>query len=211
MRPATAHLVLLRAFTAATAAAACGLLLPGSAEAQRLPYRLLPESTFQVRTATDGVLGGFAHEHLVRADSVAGTIRIDPDALDRTHLDLTIPTDHLRVATDADEGDREEIRASMLGQVLAADEHPEIRFTSRHGTLTDEGVTLIASLTLAGVTRGVLVPLEVTTRADTLQARGTFTVKQTHFDIEPYSFGFGTIRVADEVRFEVDVAVVPRR
>jgi hypothetical protein len=41
--------------------------------------------------------------------------------------------------------------------------------------------------------------------ADTLMASGSFTVRQTDFGIQPYSTGFGTVKVADPVRFEFDV------
>lgn len=177
--------------------------------AQRVPYRLLPESRFEVRTGTEGLLGAFAHEHVVRADSLKADVRIDPRAPGRSHVELVIPVVRLRVVTEADAGQREEIRRAMLEQVLLAEAHPQIRFTSYHGEEREGGVTLVGALTLVGVTRGVRIPLDVDFRRDTVRAVGTFRIKQTHFGIEPYSVKLGTVRVADEVVFEVDVVAVP--
>jgi polyisoprenoid-binding protein YceI len=70
-------------------------------------------------------------------------------------------------------------------------------------------LTLMVALTIRGQTREVRIPVDVDIGADTVRARSVFKVKQTEFGIRPYRGGpGGTVRVADEVRFSIQVVAI---
>ena len=185
------------------------LLAAPGVPAQAVPYRVLPSSVFEVSTETEGILGRFVHRHVVRADSFRVRLLYDRTAPRRSSIEVLVPAAGLRVATEADSDVRVEIRQAMLTEVLRAAEHPEIRLASSYLRDGAGGLELVAALTLVGVTRGVVVPLRLTERGDTLRVEASFTARQSHFDIEPYSKGLGTLRVADQIEFRVDAEAVP--
>jgi polyisoprenoid-binding protein YceI len=72
-----------------------------------------------------------------------------------------------------------------------------------------DGFHVIGEMTLVGQTR--TVPLDVVTRIgdDTLQARSTFSLKQTDFGITPFRGGpGGTVKVADRVTIQIDAVAI---
>lgn len=64
-------------------------------------------------------------------------------------------------------------------------------------------------LTLRGIARPLMVPVELRLSGDRLTATGKTTVRQTLFGIRPVTAGAGTVRVKDDV--EVVFSVVARR
>lgn len=187
---------------AAASAAARSDRGPGSAPAT---YRLLPESRFEVRTETAGVLSRLVHVHVVTAGAFSGTLRWDADRVDRSSVAVTVPVDSLVVDTRADPDDRASIRATMSTRVLGASEHPRIAFRSTAvERAPGDSLRIAGELTLAGATRPVTVTLAHRAGVGRLWVWGSFTVRQTDFGIEPYSAGLGTLKVADEVTFYVD-------
>ncbi|MEP7325933.1 MAG: YceI family protein, partial [Gemmatimonadota bacterium] len=73
------------------------------------------------------------------------------------------------------------------------------------------GFRVLGALTMHGQTQYVPVDFAVESRTDTLHARATFEVKQTDFGIRPYRGGpGGSVRVADQVTFDID-AIAARK
>jgi polyisoprenoid-binding protein YceI len=98
--------------------------------------------------------------------------------------------------------DRREITKTAL-RLLGAEAHPEVVFEST-GVAADarqSSGTLDGTLTVAGVTAPV--SLRVTSTDGGWHA--TTTLLQRSFGIEPYRAFFGALRLADDVRVEVDV------
>jgi hypothetical protein len=56
----------------------------------------------------------------------------------------------------------------------------------------------------------VTKPVEVNVHSDNGAFKGTCTLKQHEFGIEPISIAGGTVKVKDELKIEFDVRVVPR-
>lgn len=181
-----------------------GLPAQETAGSSSLGYRLLPESRFEVRTGTAGLLGRLADVHVIRAGAFRGTVRFDPDDVASSSVEVTVPVDSLVVETSVDPDDREEIREAMLTEVLDAREHPEVRFRSTEVEATGDSLRITGDLTLAGTTRPVTVTLAYRSAVGRLWAWGSFTVRQTEFGIEPYAAALGTVKVADPVRFYLE-------
>lgn len=194
--------------TAAAGLALWGLLAACGAAAQSAPaaeYRTLPESRFEIRTTSEGVFGFAGDDHLIRAGAFTGSATYEPTRPARSRVELAVPADSLRVLTPVDEGDRREIRARMLDEVLRAHEHPEIRFHSTEvEPLAGDSLSVTGELTIAGTTRRVTIRMGTHLAGDTLRVFGGFDARLTHFGIEPPTVAMGTVKVADPVRFVVD-------
>ncbi|MGH7699212.1 MAG: YceI family protein [Gemmatimonadales bacterium] len=193
--------------------AALTLALAGRASAQDGPdstvYRLLPASRLEVRTGRAGLFKGLGHEHLVRARAFQGTIVYVPAAPERSSVAIRVAVDSLEIRTDADSSDVAKMTRAMREQTLKVEEYPEITFVSREVAPVEGGVRVTGEFTLARRTRPLVVDVALTLAGDTLRATAAFRLKQTDFGIKPYSAGFGTVKVADEVRFALDVVAAP--
>jgi len=194
-------------------------------------YALDPASVLLVHAGKSGLLKGLGHEHQVRAHAFSGTVVYFPEDVGRSRVLVTVLTDGLRVVPEADSADIPEITRTMRERTLRVERFPEIQFASRliegiegiegaegaegaEGTEGTEGTSVGAStqrvrvageLTMVGVTRPVSLDLTLEISADTLRAEGSFVVKQTDFEIKPYSKALGLVKVKDEVRFELRV------
>jgi len=168
---------------------------------------------------------GFAHDHVVRATTWAGTLQFRVGDASDCFVDIDVETaglnndePNMRAEVGLDgtlsESDRQTVRGHMLGEdQLAAEGFATISFTSTacrgdvdgNGTLSVDG-----DLTIRDVTRPVT--WSVTYRVDSdgrLFAQGNLTVAQTEFGITPYSAFFGAVRVADDVDLAFDLVGSP--
>jgi polyisoprenoid-binding protein YceI len=193
----------------ALVAASAGLASAQAPAQDSVVYRVLPISRFEVRTGKAGVLGFAGHDHIVRARAFTGSVYYRPSNPSASRLEITIPAESLVVMTPPDASEIRQVTEAMRTDVLHVAQFPEIRFTTTGMTPTPTGFRLDGELTLVGQTRPVQVEATVQVGLDTLQARGTFVVKQTTFGIKPYKGGpGGTVQVADRVTFDFDAIAV---
>lgn len=168
-------------------------------------------STFEVATKSAGVLGGLAHDHVIRAARFTGRIVYDKDAPERSSVVIEVDARSLEVV---DKGisadDRREIAKTMHEEVLRTHAHRTLKFVSKKVRAGSGGLEVTGELTLAGETKEVEVAVAVDADAGALSARGSFSFLQTRFGIEPYSAGLGTIKVADAVRLSFAVKAKAR-
>jgi len=76
----------------------------------------------------------------------------------------------------------------------------DISFRSTRAEETAEGLSVTGDLTLRNTTRSVAFDLVLSDG----RVRGTAVVKQTDWGMKPYTALFGALKVADEVRVEID-------
>ena len=95
----------------------------------------------------------------------------------------------------------------MLGpQVLDSAKYPEIRFESDTVEPAENGHwKAIGKLTLHGQTH----PVMLEARLDAGHYRGSASLKQTEFGIQPVSVAGGAVKVKDEIRIEFEIATKP--
>jgi hypothetical protein len=94
-------------------------------------------------------------------------------------------------------------RQHMLGERnLDAARYPLV--TLRSTAVAGEPPRLVATVevNLHGVSRELLVPLELSVDGDTLEASGAFALRQTDFGAQPYSVLGGLIAVEDPVSIQ---------
>ncbi|HEX3236193.1 MAG TPA: YceI family protein [Gemmatimonadales bacterium] len=188
---------------------------PALAQGQQVPegdsvvYRLDPGSRLEVKTGKAGLFGFAGHSHVIRARAFAGDVVYYPKSPASSHLRIIVQTDSLVVLTPPDTAEIRKVTAAMRSEVLHPDQYPEIRLVSKEVTPTANGFHLVGALTLVGQTHDVPVDLVVKPGADTLRAKGSFSIKQTDFGIKPYSGGpAGSVKVADKVTFTIDAVAV---
>ena len=157
-------------------------------------------STLTVHVFKAGLFAAFADNHVIRAPiaeghaSEVGVLAVD--VIDHTAemrvVDPTLPTDK-----------RAEVQARMHGpEVLDSSRYSDIRFAS---TRVDPDGTdqwrVTGDLTLHGVTR----PLMFTVTRREGHFRGSASIRQRDFGIQPISIAGGTVKVKDELRIEFDI------
>jgi polyisoprenoid-binding protein YceI len=184
----------------------------GAAQAARgdsVVYILTPASRFEVKTGKAGLLGFAGHGHVVRARAVSGRIVYYPTSLADSRVDVVVPVDSLEVLTPPDTAEIRKVTETMRSEVLHPDRYALITFVSTSVTPAGDGLQVDGRVTIVGQTRDIAVVLRVQVVGDTLQANGSFSLKQSDFGIRPYRGGpAGTVRVADRVEFSVAVVAV---
>lgn len=203
--------VLMLLFVAAAAHAAEKLTL----DAER--------SELVVKTHAAGIGKGLAHDHVVRATDVSGSVELDPANPETLKASITVKAASLEVdepsvrrkygeSSQLKDGDRQKVKESMLGEKqLDARRFPDITFTSTRARREGEQLLLDGRLTLHGQTRELTVPVKLAHRDGRITAESRFSVRTSDFGIKPYSAVLGTIRNADEVDFVIRLALTRGR
>jgi hypothetical protein len=163
-------------------------------------YRLGPsDGTLSVRTARKGAVAKAGHDLRLEVTAWEATLEVGAE----TRVELIADATSLRVREGTggvkalDEGDMADIEATIDDEVLRRE---PIVFRSTRAEAAEGGLTVEGELTLRGTTRPIAFAVE--------EAGGTLTaaalVKQTDFGIKPYSALFGALKVADEVKLELE-------
>ena len=177
------------------------------------------QSALVVQVFKDGVAARLAHDHLVRARALSGTVAYDPQKPDASSIQVKVEVGSLQADEPATrrkfglEGepsakDRADIEAAMKsdGQ-LAASRYPVITFASTSIAKQPDGRFLVAGrLTIRGVTQAVKFPAQIALDGDLLRGRAQLIFKQSSFGYQPYRAALGAIKNRDEVTLHIDLA-----
>ncbi len=183
--------------------------------AARRTYRIdAAKSRFIVETQTGGLSAMFGHDHKIAVRDFSGAATFDRDKAKAASLELTIRSNSLYLLDEDNIGARQAIESALREDVLQTALYPEIVFKSRGVTLARRGdgtydVRIVGELRLHGVRRQVTVPARVSLEGDTLHAIGIFEVRQTDFNITPFSFVNGTVTIKDVVTLSFDIVANP--
>ena len=92
-----------------------------------------------------------------------------------------------------------------------AERYPRIQFRSEDITAVDSGFRLAGTVEIHGVSRQVAVEVTVADLGDRWHIRSETAVRQSDYEITPYSQMFGAMKVADEVivTFDAEYRVRP--
>ena len=174
------------------------------------------ESLFAVQVFKKGAAQALAHDHVVAASSMSGSVVVDPTNLTSAQVEVTVQTAGLindapamrkryHLPLEVSEKDRAAILANMRSESqLDVEKFPTMRFVS---TSVVPGVgtalNLKGQLTIHGVTRDVSLPVQVTAPDHTVDGQGSTHIKMTDFGIEPYSAFLGAVSNKDEMILHV--------
>jgi hypothetical protein len=165
-------------------------------------YTLGPDDgTLSVRTGRTGTVAKAGHDLLLHVKAWSATLdleapRVTLDA-DATSLHVIEGTGGMMALGDDDLAN---IRQTIDDEVLR---RHDIEFRSAAVERTDGGLAVRGDLTLVATTRPVAFDL----RLDDGRVTGAVVLKQTDWGMKPYSALFGALKVADEVRVEIDAAL----
>jgi polyisoprenoid-binding protein YceI len=176
------------------------------------------QSALVVQVFKDGVAATLAHDHVVQARALSGTIAYDPQRPDASSIEVKVEVGSLQADEPATrrkfglEGepsakDRADIEATMKsdGQ-LAAARFPAITFASTSIAKQPDGRFLVTGrLTIRGVAQEVKFPAQITLDGGLLRGRAQLTFKQSSFGYQPYRAVLGTIKNKDEVILHIDL------
>lgn len=170
------------------------------------------QSRALVEVGKSGVFSFAAgHTHEVEVPAIAGSITVDEEHPDRSHVRLEIDVRKLTVTGKSEPPkDVPKVQQTMLGnEVLDAERHPNIRFVSttvsvKRAALLTLDLVVGGELTLHGVTRQVSIPVAARIEASGLTASGRFALKQTDYGITPVSVG-GVVSVKDTLNISFTI------
>ncbi len=157
-------------------------------------------------TYKEGLLSAVAHDLQLRVQDFA--ITLDDAAW---HLEARFDPASLRVVgvmrdgvvhpDELGDADKRTIEQTIVRDVLQAERHPDVRFTSTAAEARGDALTLDGTLALHGETRALAVPVRRTADGWVAEVR----LHQPDFGIRPYRAMLGTLRVRADVVVRVTI------
>jgi polyisoprenoid-binding protein YceI len=161
------------------------------------------KSSMKIRVFKSGAFSAFAHDHEIEALIAEG--RIDSSAT--PSVQLRVDSRKMRVLDpEIAANKRADIQHTMQGAaVLDVEKFPEISYQST--TVTSSGDAhweVRGNLTLLGRKQPVVVEVSL----ESGHYRGSASIKQSAFGIEPIRIAGGTVKVKDGLKIEFDIVPV---
>ena len=173
-------------------------------------YRLGPHAgRLLLRTGRTGLGRRAGHDLVLEATSWHADVVVNTADPGQSSVTVTIEVDSVEVREGTGglkpltDSDRADIKATIGKQILLTDEHPVITFTSSQVTGTADAFDVAGNLAIMGQAR----PITVHGGIDAGRLRGHATVTQSQWGIKPYTAFAGALRLADDIRVELDLAV----
>jgi polyisoprenoid-binding protein YceI len=167
-------------------------------------------SKFMVKASRGGLAWFKGHSHYIAVRDYGGEATLDLAAINPATLALTIQADSLE-ETDPwfTQQQKDIIKRELDELVLESAKYPTITFTSTEVKGKLEGgkfeVKITGDITLHGVTKRIVIPATVTANADTLNAKGEFTLDRSDFNVKATSAFHGMVRVKNKLKFTFDI------
>ncbi len=174
-------------------------------------YRLGPDhGKLSVKTGRTGAAAKAGHDLVIEVTAWEGTLRVGDSPADTSvELEADATSLHVREGTGGmqslGDDDKANIRTTIGDDVLKGH---AIAFRSTAVSGADGQLSVQGELTLLGTTRPLAFDLAL---GDDGRLSGVAVIKQTDWGMKPYSALFGALKVADEVRVEIDAAVPQSR
>lgn len=197
-------------------------LLIGTAEAEPVTYALKGTLYVQVYKDPTTIAQALAHDHVVKAVGWSGTATWDPEDASACAMDITVPVAKLEVDekglrerlgydTFPSDGEREDIKAEMLGEkTLEADKHPEITWKLTGCEFGENRTSVTGDMTIHGTTQSITLPMSVKADSVNFSAKGSTKITASQFGMEPYSAGFGALKNQDKMILVVSIHGKPQ-
>jgi len=180
-------------------------------------FTLSPKkSTVSIYVFRSGRFANLGHNHVLSAPQFTGFFYLPSNGIINARFDLEFRLDELEIdnptiraaagnafASKLSSEAINSTRVHMLGEDnLQADRYPFVRIHSLQ--ISGEAPKFAAKiqLTLHGQSREIWIPLNVEGLPDRLSVTGSFVLRQTDFDVKPFSVLGGQLAVQDELVIE---------
>lgn len=160
------------------------------------------DAVLEIRTDVTGKAAAVGHRLTIEVTRWQAVVKWDGDQ--PSAAELTAELDSIEVVrgegglTPLIGPEKLVARANAL-RTLDAKNHPEVVFDAGTIESTDSGYRLSGTLTIHGVTRDHAVDLSLTTEAGRHHLSTESVLRQSDFDVKPYSQLLGAMKVVDEV------------
>jgi polyisoprenoid-binding protein YceI len=197
-----------------------GVALPGQAQPDSpkpAPTQFqidTKKSRLMVETETSGLSSMFAHDHRIEARDFSGTVTFVRQPVASGALELNVAAASLFLAEPDSSGERQAIEAALREDVLETAKYPTISFKTKSAVLERRGdgtydARLSGDMKLHGVKRQMTIPARIAVLSGKLRAIGVFEIRQSDFNITPFSFVSGTVAIKDRLTISFDIFAVP--
>jgi polyisoprenoid-binding protein YceI len=188
------------------------LLVATSFPATAASYDLQPSegSRMELTVEKTGLLRG--KKHLFSFEKYAGMLQFDPMHPEQSVVELQIESQSIvNHDTWVSMKDLRKIQETALGDMLAAERYPYLRFRSISVNRAEENRYEVRGLlTIREISKPVVVIVTSTAEeGSALALEGTAIVKLTDFGLKPPKALLGTIGTKDEMRFSFKLKAVP--
>ncbi|MBI2875625.1 MAG: YceI family protein [Candidatus Tectomicrobia bacterium] len=182
-----------------------------ASEASSVGYRINDnQSRFAVEVGTAGAFGFLGHDHHIAIRKFTGEINLTPGIIKPASVEIRVKSDSLEEIGPFNRKDRQTINKRMRENVLEVAKYSEIIFKSTSVSATKAAedkysLKIKGNLTLHGVTRQIVIPVEVRFDNNALRANGNFQLDRDDYNIRTESVALGTIKVSDKLKvlFEI--------
>ena len=179
-------------------------------------------SQITVLVFRSGLLAAAGHNHTVTSRDLDGSILID-SKLEDSKVTLRFPVELLQLDNPEDRAlageqfekplsDRDiaATRRNMLGErLLHASRFAEVLIESTRVSGDLPSLEIHADVTVRGETRPISFPASVYLDDGVLIASGSRRLSHAELGLRPFSAGFGTLRVADQMLVSFSIVGVP--
>ena len=193
------------------------LCVTSAAGAAPVTYDLQPKrSKLVAHLLKAGAGSRFAHDHVVQASQVSGSVVVDAASPDRSRISVTVPTRTLRaddprlrrqygLKTMLSPKDRRKVEQNMRSrEQLYTARHAQIIFrSSRLVPLAKGRYRVFGILTIRGVSRPVVATVKASVSGSTFKGSCQLRVRQSHFGYKPYSAMMGLVSVRDVITINI--------
>ncbi len=199
-------------------------MLGGPQSGHCVEFEIDPQrSTFAVRLQKAGIGAAFAHNHVIHATELEGSVTWSPEQPSASSVTVNVNARSLvadnpdmraryDLAKKLDADIRREIQSTMESESqLDVEQYPGMSFESHSTRAAGDGsIEITGVLDLHGQEQTVSFTTTPEVEHGVLRADAEIVFKQTDFGIEPYSGALGTVRNKDQATLMVQLVATER-
>ncbi len=168
------------------------------------------ESRMEMRTATEGVMSGFAPGYTFVFYAFEGFIRLTPGSITPAEFVMVTKADSIRVVGRTRESEKAMVEGILKNEMMETARYPEIVYRGSNIALEKTGpatyrATIDGTMSQHGVTRRCPIVVDVVVTDTNVRMRGSFTILQSDYGMRPKRLAGGLVRVKDRVFLSFDL------
>jgi len=174
------------------------------------------ESRMEMRTATEGVMSGFAPGYTFVFYAFEGFIRLTPGSVTPAEFVMVTKADSIRLVGRTRESEKAMVEGILKNEMMETARYPEIVYRGSNIALEKTGpatyrAIIDGTMSQHGVTRRCPIVVDVVVTDTNVRMRGSFTILQSEYGMRPKRLAGGLVRVKDRVSLSFDLVATRAR